>query len=88
MRNHLSVRDIRCDLFSLESLSAALHVRKSEIINWIDNRWLPVTVYDRGERHYARGPGHLYNTCNGGEQLLEGVLDGKIRCLDQLELPT
>jgi len=64
MRNHLSVRDIRCDLFSLESLSAALHVRKSEIINWIDNDWLPATVSNRGGRHFytitPEGLTHLY----------------------------
>src|SRR3984885_4160096 len=30
-RNSLSVRDIRCDLFSIESLATALHVRKGEI---------------------------------------------------------
>jgi len=35
-RNDLSVRDIRCDLFSVENLSAALHVQKSEVIFWIE----------------------------------------------------
>jgi hypothetical protein len=51
MRNHLSVREIRCDLFSLESLSAALHVRKSEVIAWIDKGWLPATVTRKGDRN-------------------------------------
>ena len=64
MRNHLSVRDIRCDLFSLESLAAALHVRKSEIVAWIDNGWLPATVATRGKRHFytitPEGLMHLY----------------------------
>jgi hypothetical protein len=39
-RNHLSLRDIRCDLFSVESLAAALHVRKNEVIFWIEQQWL------------------------------------------------
>jgi len=64
MRNHLSVREIRCDLFSLESLAAALHVRKSEIVAWIDNGWLPATVANRGKRHFytitPEGLMHLY----------------------------
>ena len=30
-RNRLGVREIRCDLFSLESLARALHIRKDEI---------------------------------------------------------
>src|SRR5271166_2969845 len=31
-RNRLSLREIRCDLFSVESLASALRVRKSEIV--------------------------------------------------------
>ena len=38
-RNHLSLRDIRCDLFSVESLSTVLRVRKSEIVHWIEQGW-------------------------------------------------
>ena len=49
-RNHLSVREIRCDLFSLESLACALHVRKSEIFFWIEQGWLSATITDRGKR--------------------------------------
>jgi hypothetical protein len=63
-RNHLSVREIRCDLFSLESLACALHVRKAEIIFWIEQAWLPATVTDRGKRRsYTITPEaliHLY----------------------------
>jgi hypothetical protein len=63
-RNQLSVRAIRCDLFSLESLAAALHVRKSEIVIWIDRGWLPATVVNRGKRHFytitPEGLTHLY----------------------------
>jgi hypothetical protein len=64
LRNHLSVREIRCDLFSLESLSAALHVRKTEIITWIDKGWLPATVERKGGRNSytitPEGLTHLY----------------------------
>lgn len=49
-RNHLSLREIRCDLFSVESLAAALHVRKSEIVSWIDRNWLEASVADRDKR--------------------------------------
>jgi len=47
-RNHLSLRDIRCDLFSVESLASALHVRKSEVIFWIQQHWLQATISERG----------------------------------------
>lgn len=51
LRNHLSVREIRCDLFSVDSLAAVLHVRKSQIVAWIDKGWLPATVTRKGERN-------------------------------------
>jgi hypothetical protein len=51
-RNHLSLRDIRCDLFSVESLAVALHVRKSEIIFWIEQGWLLANVANRGKRRF------------------------------------
>lgn len=51
-RNHLSLRDIRCDLFSVESLASALHVRKSEIIFWIQQDWLRATLVERGKRRF------------------------------------
>ncbi|WP_089407138.1 hypothetical protein [Granulicella rosea] len=64
MRNHLSVREIRCDLFSLESLATALHVRKSEVVAWIEKSWLPAEVTQRGKRHFytitPEGLMHLY----------------------------
>lgn len=43
-RHHLKVREIRCDLFSVESLSAALHVGKREVLFWINQNWLPATT--------------------------------------------
>lgn len=49
-RNHLSLREIRCDLFSVESLAAALHVRKAEVVFWIEQNWLQATVATRGNR--------------------------------------
>ena len=49
-RNHLSLRDIRCDLFSVDSLAAALHVRKTEIIFWIEQNWLQATISEQGKR--------------------------------------
>jgi hypothetical protein len=49
-RRHLKLRDIRCDLFSIESLSAALRIRKNEIHFWIDQGWLQAHVESRGAR--------------------------------------
>ncbi len=49
-RHHLSLREIRCDRFSLESLSAALRVRKSEIRDWIVQGWLQAAVESHGAR--------------------------------------
>jgi hypothetical protein len=49
-RRHLRLRDIRCDLFSIESLSAALRIRKNEIHFWIDQGWLQARVESHGAR--------------------------------------
>jgi len=49
-RNGLLVRAIRCDLFSLEGLARALHVRKSEILLWIEKGWLQASVQTQGKR--------------------------------------
>jgi hypothetical protein len=51
-RNHLSLRDIRCDLFSVESLASVLRVRKSEIVRWIEQGWLEATIGSRGKRQF------------------------------------
>ena len=51
-RNQLSLRDIRCDLFSVESLATVLRVRKNEIVHWIEQGWLEATVGCRGKRHF------------------------------------
>jgi DNA-binding transcriptional MerR regulator len=49
-RNRLGVREIRCDLFSLESLARALHIRKDEIRLWIEQGWLQASVSTHGRR--------------------------------------
>src|SRR5271170_6494657 len=63
-RNQLSVREIRCDLFSVETLASALHVRKAEIVSWIEQNWLEASVSTRGKRRtYTITPEaliHLY----------------------------
>jgi len=63
-RNQLSVREIRCDLFSVKSLASAIHVRKEEVISWIEKNWLQASVSGRGKRNaYTITPEalmHLY----------------------------
>ena len=49
-RNSLHVREIRCDLFSVESLAHALHVRKTEIHFWIEQGWLEADINAKGKR--------------------------------------
>ena len=49
-RNQLSLREIRCDLFSVESLANALRVRKAEIVFWIEQGWLQASITCRGKR--------------------------------------
>ena len=49
-RHRLSLRDIRCDRFSLESLATALHVNKSEIHFWIKQGWLQAVVESNGKK--------------------------------------
>jgi hypothetical protein len=39
-RRGIRIKALRCDLFSINSLAAAMHVRKSEIAFWIDQGWL------------------------------------------------
>ena len=51
-RNQLSLRDIRCDLFSVETLANVLRVRKSEVVHWIEQGWLEASVGSRGKRHF------------------------------------
>lgn len=50
-RHHLSLRDIRCDRSSVESLAAALRVNKVEIHFWINQGWLPAVIEMNGKKH-------------------------------------
>ena len=49
-RNDLKIREIRCDLMSINSLAKILHVRKTEIQSWIEKGWLEATVRTHGKR--------------------------------------
>jgi hypothetical protein len=49
-RNDLKIREIRCDMMSIDSLARILHVRKTEIQSWIDKGWLEATVQTHGKR--------------------------------------
>lgn len=49
-RNDLKIREIRCDMMSIDSLARILHVRKMEIQSWIDKGWLEATVQTHGKR--------------------------------------
>jgi hypothetical protein len=53
-KRQLSVREIRCDCFSLESLAQVLQVRRSEITGWIEQGWLQATIAMRGRRSIYR----------------------------------
>jgi hypothetical protein len=49
-RRQLSVREIRCDCFSLGSLAHALHVRPAEVRHWIEQGWLQASIKKQGGR--------------------------------------
>jgi hypothetical protein len=49
-RYDLKIREIRCDMMSIDSLAKILHVRKTEIQSWIDKGWLEATVRTSGKR--------------------------------------
>jgi len=53
-RNRLRLRDIRCDLFSVESLARALRVRRSEILFWIEQHWVKAEIETQGKRRSYR----------------------------------
>ena len=64
-RNGFQVREIRCDLFSIESLARALRVRKAEIHFWIKQGWLQAAVNTEGKRHsYSITPESLKHAYN------------------------
>jgi hypothetical protein len=53
-RRQLSVREIRCDCFSVEALAQAMHVRRSEVCHWIEQGWLQATITKQGNRNTYR----------------------------------
>lgn len=56
-REGYSLRDIRCDLFSVNSLACAVRVQRAQVLSWIDLGWLPATLSRRGQRnHYTITP--------------------------------
>lgn len=40
-----------CGWFSVKSRTSALHVRKTEVVFWIEQNWLQPPVTNRGKRH-------------------------------------
>jgi hypothetical protein len=56
-RNDLKIRELRCDIMSINSLAKILHVRKTEIQSWIEKGWLEATIQTHGRRtSYAITP--------------------------------
>jgi hypothetical protein len=53
-RRQLSVREIRCDCFSVQALAQAVRVRPKEVIQWIEQGWLQATVTKHGKRNDYR----------------------------------
>lgn len=51
-RRQLSVREIRCDCFSLGSIAHALHVRPAEVRHWIEQGWLQASITRQGGRTF------------------------------------
>lgn len=51
-REGLRLRDIRCDMFSIESLACAVRVQRAQVLSWIELGWLPATVSRRGQKSY------------------------------------
>jgi hypothetical protein len=46
-----SLREIRCDLFSIQSLACAVKVQRAQILSWIEQGWLPATITKRGKNN-------------------------------------
>jgi hypothetical protein len=51
-REGFNLREIRCDLFSIDSLACAVRVQRSQILSWIGLGWLPATLRKRGRKNY------------------------------------
>ena len=53
-REGFSLRDLKCDLFTIYSLAAVMKVRKAEIVFWIEQQWLEATILEKGTDGPAR----------------------------------
>lgn len=51
LREGYNLREIRCDLFSVDGLACAIRVRRSQVLSWIELGWLPATVRKCGQRN-------------------------------------
>jgi hypothetical protein len=51
-REGYNLREIRCDLFSVDSLACAVRVQRSQVLSWIELGWLPAAVSRRGQKNY------------------------------------
>ncbi len=50
-REGYNLREIRCDIFSLDSLACAIRVQRSQVLSWIEQGWLPATINKGGQRN-------------------------------------
>jgi hypothetical protein len=50
-REGYSLPEIRCDLFSVESLACAIRVQRSQVLFWIERGWLPATINKCGQKN-------------------------------------
>lgn len=50
-REGFNLRDIRCDLFSVDSLACAVRVQRAQVLSWIERGWLPATINRRGQKN-------------------------------------
>jgi hypothetical protein len=50
-REGYNIREIRCDLFSVESLACAVRVGRSQVLFWIERGWLPAIVENCGRKN-------------------------------------
>ncbi|KAA6465270.1 hypothetical protein DYQ86_04820 [Acidobacteria bacterium AB60] len=51
-REGYNLRDIRCDLFSVDGLACAIKVQRTQVLSWIALGWLPATATIRCNRKY------------------------------------
>jgi hypothetical protein len=50
-RNQLTLHEIRCgDQLTVQSVASAVHIRKSEVVFWIEQKWLRAPVVHEGKR--------------------------------------